>query len=606
MWDLFKAELLRFRGWAIAYAVLHLLVLAFLTRVLDLAQQALLVYRAFAGVYALTGLLLGLYQMGGYRRPNIWLNLLHRPLPTWQVAIALVGAGAVTLMLAIAVPALMIAGGQEAFTARVVDLRHWLLPLAVLLIALCTYLAGAYSMLGGKRHAVLVMVLPLLIWSSPASGLGALMVLVVLVAWLGVLVAFAFKHDLSAPPRSPLAVVLTALPVQMGACAVLMVVGFAFEFVWIALGTHPRNSTPPPGGYVEASRSEGAALFQAGLRGRDDAQTQLLREQVGISEVVPLRGRYDQLPLRNELTNQAPMEFEDVTRRVRWIFSHDTMRFQGVRLADGRAYGQLGAGADGAPFPAPALPLGDNLFATARVVYRYDSNSQRAWPRLAVPAPESIARAETTPIGGHVTLLSDRALYFFNANELAEDDRLLQPRLRVPLPAPIGDLDRIDLIELLDGYLLSFTYGGRLDKVGADAFQQIVQVDASGKSQTVAHRALRADSWALWRYQDWWPSPLLYAAFRGAERLSAAPAPLQAKAPTPWPRSMLWTAAGSMLLSLLLAAWRLRRLPLTGAARRAWLLACGAIGLPALVSLWLLYPEREPLDDMPMAQPATG
>ena len=81
MWNLFKAELLRFRAWAIAYFLLHLAVLGFLTRVVDLAQQPKFVYQVFAAAYALSGLLLGAYQMGSYRKPNAWLNLLHRPVP---------------------------------------------------------------------------------------------------------------------------------------------------------------------------------------------------------------------------------------------------------------------------------------------------------------------------------------------------------------------------------------------------------------------------------------------------------------------------------------------------------------------------------------------
>ena len=32
-----------------------------------------------------------------------------------------------------------------------------------------------------------------------------------------------------------------------------------------------------------------------------------------------------------------------------------------------------------------------------------------------------------------------------------------------------------------------------------------------------------------------------------------------------------------------------------------WVLLCGVVGLPALASLWLLYPRREPL---PVASPA--
>ena len=78
MIDLFKGELLRFRLWAVVAAVINLVVLGFLTRMVDMAQQPLLVYQVFAMVYAVAGALLGLYN-GHYRKPNQW-QLLQRPL----------------------------------------------------------------------------------------------------------------------------------------------------------------------------------------------------------------------------------------------------------------------------------------------------------------------------------------------------------------------------------------------------------------------------------------------------------------------------------------------------------------------------------------------
>ena len=80
MFELFKAELLRFRLWALALAGVHFIALGFLTRVVDLAQQPLVIHWSFGAAYAALGLLLGLYQMGTYRKPRAWLNLLHRPL----------------------------------------------------------------------------------------------------------------------------------------------------------------------------------------------------------------------------------------------------------------------------------------------------------------------------------------------------------------------------------------------------------------------------------------------------------------------------------------------------------------------------------------------
>ena len=124
MKHLFKAELLRFRHWALATALVHVVALGFMTRVVDLAQQPKTVYQVLAMVYAVIGTLLGLYQMGMYRRPSHWLNLLHRPLHRLQVAGALCGAGGVLLLATIALPVLLVAGYQEVFTARVVDLHR--------------------------------------------------------------------------------------------------------------------------------------------------------------------------------------------------------------------------------------------------------------------------------------------------------------------------------------------------------------------------------------------------------------------------------------------------------------------------------------------------
>ena len=143
MWDLYKAEVTRLRGWALAALVVHVGVLGFLARMVDPLQQPTRVYEIVAALYALAGLLLGLYQSSGYRRANTWINLLHRPLAPVRIATALHGAGATLLMIAVAVPLVLIIAGQASLSARVVDARHTWLPLAAGMIATCGYLAGA-------------------------------------------------------------------------------------------------------------------------------------------------------------------------------------------------------------------------------------------------------------------------------------------------------------------------------------------------------------------------------------------------------------------------------------------------------------------------------
>ncbi|MBN8263565.1 MAG: hypothetical protein J0M21_02795, partial [Xanthomonadales bacterium] len=58
---------------------------------------------------------------------------------------------------------------------------------------------------------------------------------------------------------------------------------------------------------------------------------------------------------------------------------------------------------------------------------------------------------------------------------------------------------------------------------------------------------------------------------------------------------VLWLAAACCLLSLLGATWLSARQSHSPRARWAWVLLCGVVGLPALASLWLLYPRRERL-----------
>src|SRR5690606_31293319 len=112
-------------------------------------------------------------QMGSYRRPAHWLNLLHRPLSRYRIAFGLCAAGVCAVLVAVALPVALIAAYQAAMTARIVDLRHWLLPVASLLLATCGYLAGAYAVLAPWRYSSAVVVLPTLFLFAHAHGVMA-------------------------------------------------------------------------------------------------------------------------------------------------------------------------------------------------------------------------------------------------------------------------------------------------------------------------------------------------------------------------------------------------------------------------------------------------
>ncbi|MDB5706077.1 MAG: hypothetical protein JWN66_3193 [Sphingomonas bacterium] len=588
MFELFKAECRRFRWVAIGAAALNAGVLLFFDRVVDPFQQPLMLYQLVAGIYAVAGILLGLYQAGSYRRINQWIMLLHRPLAPGRIFAAVAGGGAVMLAVAIAVPVLVLLASHGLIGARFVDARHWLLAAAALLLALTGYLAGLYVILGRRRYAWLALVPALLPTTSAAAGWGAIAVQALVVLVLTGLVASIFKPDLEEVPRKS-ALAGTALMVAMGAYVVAVVAGdIVFQIGWIATGTHPLNSIPPKGGVIEAVRSEGGPLIEAGLSGRHDRQAQLWREQVRLSEVFALPPQTARLPVRGSLTNVVPIEFDDARAGVRWTFSHDDMLFHGVKLATNARVGTLGL-EGGAAFGTPPLPVDGGALMAASQIAIFSEDDGRIHGRITLPAGETIAAAPTR-MGDAVGLVSDRGLRIYDARVLVEGDRLHPALATLPLPGPIGGLLRIDAIELLDGYLISFTYGhGGIDGPGA-AWQRIVRVDGAGRSATVRERRLNPDFPAISRFSPYWLSLPLKLGREAAEGMFAAKEPLALRAPVALPPGV---AIGTGLLALASAIGTLvlaRRWRLPAGAQAMWTVATLVLGAPMLVALALIRP----------------
>lgn len=598
MKDLFKGELLRFRLWAIAAAAIHIAGLGFMARLVDLAQQPKQVYQVFGVIYAVVGVLLGLYQMGTYRRANRWLTLMHRPLHRLRIAGALCGAGGVLLAVSIALPIFAIAGYQEALTARVVDMRHWLLPVAALLIAACGYLGGAYAMLANRRYSAAAALLPAAFMFTQAAGTAALAVQALVLLILAVLVGIAFKPQLDEPPRHPLAIAATALPVQVGVYFLLWMLCIGYEIGLTAIGAHPLNGGQPAAdGWIQSARMEPKERLLAGLASSRDPDAPLWREQVALSDVFVLYPMRD-LPQRNQLTGtMQPLEFDESERPVTWVFSHDRMRFVGRGTLDGRPRGELGVGEGNAPFPGPAMPIGGGYLATPAVAYQYDEDQQRVFPRVRLPAGEVFA---STPeaAGENIVVLSNRAFYVYPGREAADTLDVLEPVLRMPLPAPVGKLGSAELIELLDGYLVAFDYTNGAWAGEAVPYQQVMRIeggriDGQGRVHEVARRDLSFDLPLAYTMRNWWLSPALRELCLSLQGAFAAPNPLAAGKIPPPPRQIVVLAGVLCFLSLLGAIALTRRRAFTPLARWTWVLGCGVVGVPALASLWLLYPKAE-------------
>ncbi|WCE06187.1 hypothetical protein [Pseudoxanthomonas sp. JBR18] len=591
MWSLFKVECLRFRTWALIAAAVHLCALGFGTRMLDLAQQTLPIYRGIGAVYALAGVLLGLHQIGGYRRGSHWVTLLHRPVPAGRIALTLCAAAGVVLLVAIMLPTLLLAAWQQGTTARVVDHRHWLLPGSAWLVAVAGYLAGAFWALRGMRLALAAAALLVWLVFAEATGVAMLTLELLVVAWLLALVLCAFKPDVEATPRGPWANALLALPLSAGAYLVAMLVLFGVEFLWIAQGSHPLNmAVPPRGGHTEVEKMEPRARMLRALREAMPADVDRLEAAVKASKPQGLAARLREQPQRDALGNLTPLQFNDPARHVRWTFSHDRMRLVGENLLNGRAVGMLGVGSGGAAFPHVAVPLGhlpglpedDTVLLAGDTLYRYDSAGQVILPWLSVRAGELIAGVGA--VGRRWVLMSDKALYVFRTGSAGA-----RGPTRIPLPIPNARLSNLDMIALSDGVLISLVSSELAHtEDGARPSLWLLRGFDDGRPAVVHASPLSFDYPALHRYRSWWPSPALHTAVKQAQALFAPPSPLSAAKPAPTPTPIAVLAGCLMLASAAMAVYRAQRGGLTGPARLAWTLFCATLGLPGLVAMLLM------------------
>ncbi len=353
MRDLFFSECRRFRNAALIFAAVHLVLQLFVNRMFDFLQLRYEPHMIALALYLLAALAFAMVQFGTYRQPSRWLWLLHRPMERLAIFGAIAAASSALIVFAAGLPALLAVFATDWLSTRVVDARHYLLVLELVLLTMSAWLAGSYVILNGRRSAIVVLLLPLLLMAHLASGFVMLVPSALCLALMAYIAWGAFKPDRTAPPAGA-ALAATAVPLQLGFYFALIWAGSVlYQNVQMLAGVHPLNRpVPPVGGFTESTRSEGPALFLRGLANATDPAAPQWRRQVALSEIANFEPSTKQYPVRHQLSNLDRLGFVDSARHIEWTFSHDTMLFHGrdmYTLHDRGTMGRKGPG-DSTPF----------------------------------------------------------------------------------------------------------------------------------------------------------------------------------------------------------------------------------------------------------------
>ncbi|CAN7231250.1 hypothetical protein [Massilia sp. LjRoot122] len=594
MKELFLSECRRFRTLALVAAAVHLVLLQLASRLIEPLQQRWQPQALFLVISAVAGLAFAAVQFNSVRQPSRWLWLMHRPLPRGRIFGALSLASTALLVFVIGLPALLAVAGNDHFTGRTVDTRHYLIPLHLLLASLTAWLGGTYLMLCGRRSAFVVLFVPVLLVCHLASGAALLAPALAGLAMMAALAYTAFKPDRVAAPATSGGQLAAGIPLVLGFyCLLLWGGSIGFQFGQMLVGTSPLNGmVPPAGGYVELVRTHGSNNLQRALAASNDPRAAHWRRQLALLEVGKVQPEGRAHPVRGAIANLEPTQWSNGPRNIIWTFKHDRMLYEGRDMHTDAPRGWFGLGGmkDLRSFDSVPVMVG-KFFMTRQRLLQLDADGGRALTIVQVRAPETLSGG-VQEVGRQPFVLSNQRLIAYRRP--GDPQAPLEELYSVPLPGPFGDLARVDVARLLDGTLLSFNFGRRMVDGEAGSRQQLVFVDAAGRAQTVASRAVGHDFPLLFEHKDWWLSPLSHAVLDLPERLldkgligDAPGAPAQVR-----PQGVVAAALIAALLSATLAAWRLRRHPLRH--RLAWSAAALVLGPPAVATLWVLAPRVIP------------
>ncbi|MCR5869462.1 MULTISPECIES: hypothetical protein [unclassified Sphingomonas] len=577
MIQLYTAECRRFARWGLGVVALHLLALLMLDRFLPGLRNFGEIYIIVGCVYGLAGAILGVYQAASYARINHWIALLHRPLAPWRIMLAISSAGATIVIAAILIPTLVFTAWLTAQPGNVVDIRHWILPLAGACVGLVGFILGNYVAVAPRRYGwTAIVTVLILIAGENAAGARALLLFAMIVAILGLALAGAFKPERTDPPSNPALLAITAAVTAFGLYFVLLVGGaFAYQMTLVAAGRNPLINVPTPGGLVETSRADSGELIATAL-----PEAPALGAAVRKAKPIRLPNVVDSLPISGELISAMPARLVDQRRGVEWTFSHDANAFVGLRLKDRRPAGVL---KPERAFDAPPLPTGDDRMIAGGTLYRFDPARGAIDSQFTLPAGEVIV-ARPVQVGTVIAILGDRALYL-----VAQSDGKSR---RVPVAGAIGDIRRIDLAPLPDRMLISFFFGRNAIEGPARAWQHVVAVAPDGAVSTVARRSFAPEFSDAVRYRIYWLSPATHLIAEAVTRMGGNAAPYLRSEPIAVPGSI---RLASVFLSLIAAVGTVllaRRRRLRPVPTACWVAATLLFGLPVLGTFLLMGRRR--------------
>jgi hypothetical protein len=605
MFQLFKSEFLRYRTWSFLAAAVFLAVFVFVARIKPfLAPEA--AQNALTNMVLIGGSIgFGLLQFLLHKRQNHWTYLVHRPVQTHKIYLALMAAGLAALAIAVCLPFLVMIAGIDGATATVVDLRHYAFILDIYLLCVIGYLVGSLAALNASKGAILLaIVLVALMVPEPSTNLAQFLPKITVIAGLVALGFHSFKPDLSRHITKPWAIAVMGGTMSMALVyGLLMSTTVIYHVPKFLMGIHPDNN-PVDGTLRYYWNHEVDERPAYALVGSDHPKAAHLAKATELADGDFISVDRWSPARRGQLhTEDRSYAFEHRDTNTTWQFSHDSMLLEGRDKVSQKSAGAVGkngfiddlsAVADADRFAAVPMMVGDNLMATPSVLYQVNFDERRLDVKFQPDAGElMITRPQIRK--NFVALATNKNILMFDKRDFLDEYEPAEVEYRIEHPVAPKGVYYVETFRMVDGYLLIYmgtqTYG--FDRPGT----AVVHAKLGGEAELINHREFTIFAHPKWiRHFEYFVSPSLFI-LRNAVFASVEPDDTENLTPSEimgrdYPASIYWIAGILQLLAVVGTLVWARRCHLGKSSTITWAVLAAVASLPALLAMGLMTPWR--------------
>ena len=600
---LFLCELQRYRVYAALLMAGQLLLLMLLGKVMILLEPNSAKHLFLMGIQVVGPAGFAILQMTLHRRKNHWAYLVHRPLDTGKIFAAVSGAGVLLAGMAFALPFALTVAYLDIMTTNVVDLRHYLYCLNMILVAATAYYLAAFATLHRSKVTFIALYTLLYLIHRDEVSAGADL----LSATIGLCIAFylaktAFKVNLDTISTKTPAQVLSVLALQPALMVVLVLSQVVYYHIPNnVLGGKDTDVTR----YQAFTEQKPAAQFSQLLEQTGHPDAEALTRQMQLAKFERVSDKWYLPPVEGQLfMKDSSFALGDQHNKAYWVFSHDLGVFVGRQMMGGKQVGLLGQQGfiEGDNIQAQdrfeQMPTVDNgrRIRTANTIYEVNFEHQLLQAKHKALPNDSYVKPVKSMFNLAI-LHGEKYLYLLEHIDFVEADEPAANRHLVPHPVANLEKMRITMTEVLDGYLILYNSEHMFGHDRAGAVLNYVRHE--GQIEQLTELALpQADS-SLVRHQQWIVSPVAMNLLDGL-----MPGLLQYQLSAPpqygyfWQRNLPHAAmAVTLLLALFssLFTWRVSaKMAMTRRQRVVHSLLNLLLGLPGLIALLVIFPRRAP------------